>query len=231
MNEIYSIPDWDATFETAASRKLKRLTWIAMNVLFDTDQYAELTSHPHGAAHLGCWTALIMAAAKGAKRDGTLLRANGMPHTAESLALITRLPVESIREALPRLVEIGLLRVSATTLADSATTSADSATTSADSATTSADSATTSADAGKKVVLQDITLPDKQTKQNPTRHNPTSPNTTSVGVGVSSAIASATDDSLSLEVLEQLWRDAPDNERVIRREAYRARARELKSVA
>ena len=225
MNEIYSIPDWDATFETAASRKLKRLTWIAMNVLFDTDQYAELTSHPHGAAHLGCWTALIMAAAKGAKRDGTLLRANGMPHTAESLALITRLPVESIREALPRLVEIGLLRVSATTLADSATTSADSA-------TTSADSATTSADAGKKVVLQDITSHNKQDIQNPTRHNPTSPdNTGQTGQNKSSAIASAADDSLSLEVLEQLWRDAPDNERVIRREAYRARARELKSVA
>ena len=89
-NVIYSVPDWDAKFETHDSRKLKKLTWLAVNIS-DTDHYAELAAHQDGAAHLGCWLAVLMTAARN-KTRGTLTRTNGQPHTAATLSLVTRLP-------------------------------------------------------------------------------------------------------------------------------------------
>ena len=42
---------------------------------------------------------------------GTLTRDNGRPHTAESLARISRIPVVIFEEALPRLLRIGWLEI------------------------------------------------------------------------------------------------------------------------
>ncbi len=79
-----------------------------MKLMIDEDSYAEVTNHENGAAHLGCWFAIVMAAAKSKKR-GALLRSNGSPHTPETLARLTRLPVEVLAEALSRFVVLGLL--------------------------------------------------------------------------------------------------------------------------
>ncbi len=196
---IYSIPEWDTKFETSESRKLKKLTWIAMNTLFDTDEYAELTNHPSGASHLGAWLAVVMTAAKSRKR-GTLIRANGQPHTPESLALITRLPATLFEEALPRLVEIGLLGESARVPGESARVAEESAGT---------------------PVLQDIT---GHNKTGPTGPDTTLPNTT-LEDSTPPALSSAGE---KLKVLEERWSNCKDpTERAKYRLEYQAASRRV----
>jgi hypothetical protein len=102
------------------------LPWIAFPCDLNSDEYIELVNHPHGAVHLSGWVAIVMVAAKCwkddgtpvekrqkglpyGKRDGVLLRGNGKPHDAVSLALLTRLPEKLFVDLLPRLVELGML--------------------------------------------------------------------------------------------------------------------------
>ena len=68
-------------------------------------------SHADGAAHLGVWHSLLMVASR-AKPRGQLVREDGRPHTPESLALVTRLSEPVVRNAIDRLLQIGLLESS-----------------------------------------------------------------------------------------------------------------------
>ena len=68
-------------------------------------------SHADGAAHLGVWHSLLMVASR-AKPRGQLVREDGRPHTPESLALVTRLSEPVVRNAIERLLQIGLLEIS-----------------------------------------------------------------------------------------------------------------------
>lgn len=110
--QVMRIANWSQAFETAENKKLVRLTWLALPTKQEGDGYTELMSaHENGCAHFGAWTALLQLAAKCTPR-GTLVRNLGgrlVAHDTGSVSRITRVPVEVLDEAVPRLHEIGWL--------------------------------------------------------------------------------------------------------------------------
>ena len=108
--EVFRVKGWNLLFENNRTRGLKHLDWVPMPNKMDGDGYTELVDHPNGAAHLGAWLAIVQIASRCHIR-GALTRDNGRPHTAESLARISRIPVVIFEEALPRLLRIGWLEI------------------------------------------------------------------------------------------------------------------------
>lgn len=102
----YKIANWTKYYENNRTRELKKMAWVPMPNKFDGDGYTYLVDHENGAAYFGAWCALVEVASRCDVR-GTLLRNGGLPHDAESLSRITRLPIELWDEVLPRLVSIG----------------------------------------------------------------------------------------------------------------------------
>lgn len=101
------IKDWDINFEKNRTRAIVgQLKWLALKINHDSDGYTELVDHQSGAAHFGCWIALLQVAARCQPR-GTLMRKCGNSHDLDSLARITRLPGNLFQEAVPRLIKIG----------------------------------------------------------------------------------------------------------------------------
>jgi hypothetical protein len=104
----YRIRNWDDHFENAASRKLKRLDWVAIPNRMDGAGYTALVDHPNGAAHLGAWLAIVEVASKQPKEfRGNL--PNGVGGICQCLGRISRLPSGIFQEVIPRLIEIGWL--------------------------------------------------------------------------------------------------------------------------
>ncbi len=106
--EIYAIADWKARFENSRSREVKALTWHQMPVLLADPVYATIVSSEGGAAIFGAFVALVQVAAQGSPR-GAITFPNGKPHTASSLALLTRMPLELIENTLRVATELGWL--------------------------------------------------------------------------------------------------------------------------
>jgi hypothetical protein len=109
---LYRIKDWSANFENNRTRDMKNMAWVPVPNKHDGDGYTTLVSHENGAAHLGCWLAILQVASRCAER-GTLLRDNKTPHNSASLSRITRLNQSLIEEAISRLCsdDIGWLEV------------------------------------------------------------------------------------------------------------------------
>lgn len=109
---VYRVRSFADGFETHESRKFKRLHWLALPIKQEGDGYTELMSgHENGCAHFGAWTAVLQLAAKCSPR-GTLVRDLGgkkVPHDLGSISRITRVPIEVLREAFPRLIDMGWL--------------------------------------------------------------------------------------------------------------------------
>lgn len=107
---VYRIRKFSEYYETAESRKLQRLSWLALPTKQEGDGFTELMgAHENGCAHFGAWTAMLQLAAKCSPR-GTLLRNLGgrlVAHDLMSISRITRVPVEVLREAMPRLLSMG----------------------------------------------------------------------------------------------------------------------------
>lgn len=110
--QVLRIVDWDEHFENNRSRDLKRTEWVPVPNKHDGDGYTTLVDHPDGAAHYGAWLAILQVASRCDIR-GTLLRSNRKPHTAASIARLTRLPAAIIEEAMKRLIsdEIGWIEL------------------------------------------------------------------------------------------------------------------------
>ena len=110
MSILYRVRNFSEYYETAESRKLQRLSWIALPTKQEGDGYTELMGgHENGCAHFGAWTAILQLASKCSPR-GTLLRNLGgrlVPHDAASISRITRVPISVLIEAIPRLLEMG----------------------------------------------------------------------------------------------------------------------------
>lgn len=110
--KAFRITRWAEHFETAENKKLKRLTWVALPTKQEGDGYTFLMGeHENGCAHFGAWIALVQLASKCSER-GTFIRELGSrqtPHTSLSLSRITRVPIDVLNEAIPRLLEIGWL--------------------------------------------------------------------------------------------------------------------------
>jgi hypothetical protein len=114
MNEsavpLLRVRDWDGQYENNRSRELARTSWFPAPNDLSADSYAELVSHAEGAAHLGVWTGLLMVASR-AKPRGQLVREDCRPHTAQSLALVMRIPKQLVENAIQRLLAIRLLEI------------------------------------------------------------------------------------------------------------------------
>jgi hypothetical protein len=90
---------------------MKRTSWFPAPNDLSSDRYVGLVNHEHGAAHLGIWIAVLMVASKAMPQRGLLAKDDGQPHTAESLALVTRLPEALVDEALQRMLRLRLLEI------------------------------------------------------------------------------------------------------------------------
>lgn len=105
---FYRIRDWNTRFENNRSREVHTLDWVKTPIQIGSEQWIELLDHPDGASHLGVWHAVIELAARCRPR-GTLIRFNGEPHTAESIAKAAGLVPSMCRQAADRLTTIGWL--------------------------------------------------------------------------------------------------------------------------
>lgn len=108
MAGLLRVRDWAEKFENNRTKEIKDLKWVPTPNKHDGDGYTELVEHENGAAHFGCWNAIVQVASKCEPR-GTLLRDTGKPHDSASLARMTRLPEPMLREAIERLIVIGWL--------------------------------------------------------------------------------------------------------------------------
>jgi len=110
IGKVLSIIGWHDRFENNRSREVKDAKWFACPNSFDGDRISELLSHENGAAHYGAWCAILGVASTCGVR-GTLVRDNGKPYCADSLSWKTRIPVEVFNQAIPRMIDIGLIEV------------------------------------------------------------------------------------------------------------------------
>jgi hypothetical protein len=108
MDQVLRITSWAKNMECSQSRNLKVMAWVPIRVNLAGDGYTELLTHERGTAHFGAWVGLVEVGALCQPR-GTLRRANGKAHDAESLSRITRIPADILTEAIPRLLSIGWL--------------------------------------------------------------------------------------------------------------------------
>src|SRR5439155_10143288 len=106
---LLRVRNWDSVYENNRSREMKRTNWYLAPNDLSADGYVELVGCEQGAAHFGVWNAVLMVASRARPRRGLLVKDDGRPHTAESLARVTRLPEAVVRDALVRLLQIGLL--------------------------------------------------------------------------------------------------------------------------
>jgi len=104
---VIRVTNWD-NFETAESRRVNRLSWVAVPNRHDGSSYCELLDNPNGVAHFGAWVLIVQVASKCPTR-GTLVRPDGRPHDAASLARQTHGHPKVLREAIKRLLAIGWL--------------------------------------------------------------------------------------------------------------------------
>lgn len=105
------ITEWDAHYETAESRRITDLTWVATPNGHDSVAFCQLLRHPNGMAHFGAWNLVLQVASKCSIR-GLLSYGPARcrkPHTAETIADITHGSEKIIAEAIGRLLEFGWL--------------------------------------------------------------------------------------------------------------------------
>ncbi len=102
----YRIPNWDKDFENNKSRAVGDLRWVKMPNKHDSEGYRIVASS--GMATYGCWSAIVQVSSKCPQR-GLLMRSNGKPHDAVSLALVTGGTAKEFEAAIPILIEVGWL--------------------------------------------------------------------------------------------------------------------------
>jgi hypothetical protein len=102
------VKGWEKRYENNRTRGLKRMEWVPVPNRMDGDGFTELMDHPNGITHFGCWNLCLQVASRCQPR-GVLIRTDGRPHDAVSLARITRVPASAFVEAIPRLLTIGWL--------------------------------------------------------------------------------------------------------------------------
>jgi hypothetical protein len=94
----YRIVDWERLYKNNRTRDMKAMQWVPVPVKHDGFGYCTLVK-TNGAARLGAWLAILQTAAKSHPR-GTLLRDGRHPHTADTIAVKTRLDPAIIAETI-----------------------------------------------------------------------------------------------------------------------------------
>lgn len=104
MSLLYTIRDWDTQFENNRSRSVEELNQVPMPNRHDGENYTLIVTHKDGAEIFSAWNLIVQVASKCQPR-GVLIRGNGSPHDASSLALKTRAPEIWFSKALKFLPE------------------------------------------------------------------------------------------------------------------------------
>jgi hypothetical protein len=102
------VTGWEDRFENNRSRALKHLGWVPIPNQLDDHTYLQIAGRENGSALFGAWVVCVLTASRCLPR-GYLVRSGGVPHDAESLALVSRLPVALFAEAIPLFKEVGWL--------------------------------------------------------------------------------------------------------------------------
>jgi hypothetical protein len=99
MPVVYSIRDWNATFEVAQSRKIDGPhSWVAMPTKHDGKCFRKIMARTDGLVVFAAWVLIVQVAAKCQPR-GQLADSDG-PLTAADLNLKTGCPTEAFETAL-----------------------------------------------------------------------------------------------------------------------------------
>ncbi len=108
---LYKIKNWEELYENNRSRKVKDLQWVPTPNRHDGDGFIYIMSLPDASEVYAGWMLILQVASRCHPR-GTLVRGNGTPHTAASLAAKTRGRVEWFEKALAALLddEVGWLK-------------------------------------------------------------------------------------------------------------------------
>lgn len=96
---LYQIRSWDSLYENNRTRELKKLDWVPIPNKHDGDGYTAIMAQKDGPSILGAFIACVQIASRCEPR-GTLLRDGGKPHSAASLARMSRMPELAIQRAL-----------------------------------------------------------------------------------------------------------------------------------
>jgi hypothetical protein len=99
------IKNWNTHFETAQSRKVSNLTWVAIPNNLNSRGYRKIMKHPDRAKVFAAWIILIEIASN-SRRRGQLGDEDG-PYTTEDLELYSDFPKEDFELAIPFLKKIG----------------------------------------------------------------------------------------------------------------------------
>src|ERR1700684_3855635 len=99
--KVYRVRDWDSLYENNRTRSMKFMQWIPITNKQDGDGYIQVVEGKNGAEMLGGWLAILQVASK-CRTRGTLLRSSGHPHDAASISAMSRLPADSIQNALDK---------------------------------------------------------------------------------------------------------------------------------
>lgn len=95
----YRIRNWSDIYENNRTRELRKMDWLPLPVKLDGDGYTYLMALPDGPAVFGCFVACSEVAARCEPR-GTLVRRGGRSHDCDSLARMTRMPVDLVQRML-----------------------------------------------------------------------------------------------------------------------------------
>lgn len=107
--KLYTVTKWSEHYENNRSRQIADLTWVPIPNGHDGDGYCALMQEAKGGEIFAAWILILQVASRCNPR-GKLIRDNGTPHTAQTLAMRTRGKVEWFTTALPILLEIGWLQ-------------------------------------------------------------------------------------------------------------------------
>lgn len=119
MPTLYAVSNWDDHYENNRSRTVKELSWVPVPNSHDGESYSRIITGKNAAEIFAAWILILQVASRCQPR-GTLLRSNGHPHDAESLALKTRAPAEWFTKAFEVLCVCGWMNRNSVTVIDTA---------------------------------------------------------------------------------------------------------------
>ena len=122
----YRILRWAEIYETAYSRKLKQLSWVAIPVDLTSRGYLYLVRQPNGFALFGCWLAIVELAATMPTR-GDLIGQSGRAFSAGDISDAIRADEVLVISTIKAVVSVGWMADCGDMLADSERIMADSA--------------------------------------------------------------------------------------------------------
>lgn len=96
---VYHVTGWNKHYENNRSRKVINLAWVPVPNHHDGERYTAIWHEKNGAELFAAWILILQVASKCHPR-GSLVRSNGQPHTALSLAVKTRARSDIFESAL-----------------------------------------------------------------------------------------------------------------------------------